>query len=315
MRTLTSWRALATAAASALVGGLLLTAPAHAAPEAVDLNAPVASDGTKVSTPEVVAHGQSSFTGSGVTKAQEGLKSGAKLFGPESIYGSDNRIRINPTTSFPARATVMITRNGNAHCTGWMYGPDVVATAGHCLHSGGSNGSWYTGLVAWPGRNGTSAPYGGCTEKAAYSVVGWTQSGSSAYDYGVLKLNCTIGNNTGWFGYWYQSAGLRGLSTFVQGYPGEKPFGEQWRGDNVSRVVQESNSTNLWYNNDTTPGMSGAPVWQARPNGPYCTGSACVMGVHAYSIGGSSYPSSSYNMATRITEARAANLQAWRAAS
>lgn len=42
-------------------------------------------------------------------------------FGVESIIGSDDRTRVNPTTSFPARATVLITRTVNGvesqHCT------------------------------------------------------------------------------------------------------------------------------------------------------------------------------------------------------
>lgn len=282
---------------------------------------PVASNGSTVKVAERASvAGVNSYAGTGKTvNSKSNLKAGQRLSGaavqPESIFGTDNRIRINPTTTFPARATVMITRNGNAHCSGWLINANTVATAGHCVHSGGSGGSWYSGLTAWPGRNGSSAPYGGCTVKTTYSVAGWVSNGDQNYDYGALKLNCNIGNNTGWYGYWWQSASLKGTSTLVQGYPGEKPFGEQWRGDNVSRTVQENNSTKVWYNNDTTGGMSGSPVFQNRPAGSsFCVG-VCAFTFHAYGIGGSSYPSNKYNSGTRITEARFNNLQAWKAAS
>ena len=157
-----------------------------------------------------------------------------------SIYGTDNRVRITPTTTFPARAVVQITRNGGAHCTGWLISADTVATAGHCLHTGGNGGSWYTGLVVWPGRNGSYAPYGSCTTRYASSVSGWVRNNDETYDYGTIKLNCRVGNTTGWFGFWSQSAGLAGQVAIVQGYPGEKAFGQQWRGDNVTRRVAVS---------------------------------------------------------------------------
>jgi glutamyl endopeptidase len=231
--------------------------------------------------------------------------------GTESVIAPDQRVRINPTTTFPARAVVFITRNGAGHCTGWLYGADIVATAGHCLHTGGSGGTWYTGLAVWPGRNGASAPYGSCTPRLLHSVTGWTVDGNEAYDYGAIKLNCTIGNTTGWFGYWWQSASLAGTSTLINGYPGDKPFGEQWRGDSVARTVTVSQANQIFYTNDTIGGMSGSAVYQNRAAGSsFCVG-FCSMAIHGYGLHGAA-PHSNNNHAARITEARFNNLQAWK---
>lgn len=277
----------------------------------------IASDGSEsaaTTTTSSVA-GVSGFVGTGVpTDPEATAPSGtsATAIGIESIYGPDNRIRITPATTYPARAVVQITRNGGAHCTGWLYGPNIVATAGHCVHSGGSGGSWYTGLTIWPGRDGASTPYGSCGVTRLHSVVGWTVSGNEAYDYGAIRLNCTIGYTVGWFGYWWQAASLAGTSTLINGYPGDKAFGTQWRGDSVARTVTVSQTSQIFYPNDTIGGMSGSPVYQFRSAGsPFCTG-YCSMGIHAYGFPHNGYPHTTYNHGTRITQARFTNLQNWR---
>lgn len=137
----------------------------------------------------------------------------------ESVIGIDERVLVNPTTSFPERAVALITFNGG-RCTGWLYGKDIVAAAGHCVHDGGSGGSWKTNVVVYPGRNGSYSPYGSCSAKQLHSVQGWTVDGNQEYDYGAIKLNCSIGDTTGWFGYWWQSGSLDNLPSIINGYTG-----------------------------------------------------------------------------------------------
>ncbi len=314
-RLVGSGMALASALTLALGMG---TASAVAAPQALRPDTPSASDGSVVrvaaTTGRAIAGGESGFAGTGrplSTDAKAPMGESAPI-GIESIFGTDDRIRINPTTSYPARAVVFITRNGAGHCTGWLFGPDIVATAGHCLHTGGSGGTWYTGLAVWPGRNGAAAPYGSCAPRLLHSVTGWTVDGNEEYDYGAIKLNCTIGNTVGWFGYWWQAASLAGTSTLINGYPGDKPFGEQWRGDNVARTVTVSQTNQIFYTNDTIGGMSGSAVYQNRPAGSaFCAG-ICSMAIHGYGFPHGAFPHNTYNHAARITEARFNNLQAWR---
>ncbi len=221
----------------------------------------------------------------------------------ESIIGPDGRVRVNPTTSFPARAVALITFSGG-RCTGWLYGSNVVATAGHCVHTGGSNGQWMTSVRVYPGRNGTSSPYGSCSATRLYSVVGWTRDKDEAYDYGAIKLNCTIGNTTGWFGYFSQFSSLTGLPSIINGYPGDKPL-QQWKSVDQIRV---SRFFQLFYSNDTTPGMSGGPVYYNRSGCGYCS-----MAIHTSGLHGSS-THNTYNHGTRINNFVFDNLTAWKRA-
>jgi len=308
--------AFATTTASAGAAGAAGPTGAGAAKAAPSPDVPTASDGS--STPIVSSasvRGESAFAGTGKATSPTATAtagSSAPALGTNSIFGPDNRIRISPATSVPASAVVQITRNGNAHCTGWLYGPDIVATAGHCVHTGGSGGTWYTGLTVWPGRDGSSTPFGSCSVRLLHSVSGWTTNGDEAYDYGALKLNCTIGYSTGWFGYWWQSASLAGTSTLINGYPGDKPFGQQWRGDSVARTVAVSQTNQVFYSNDTAGGMSGSAVYQNRPAGSaFCAG-YCSMAIHAYGFPHGAYPHNTYNHGTRITEARFNNLKSWK---
>ena len=97
--------------------------------------------------------------------------------GIEVIIGPDNRVRVNPTTSLPARATVLVTFSAG-RCTGWLINSNTVVTAGHCVHPGGG-GSFYPpgSYRVYPGRNGSCSPYGSCTARTALHVIGWTVNG------------------------------------------------------------------------------------------------------------------------------------------
>ena len=227
----------------------------------------------------------------------------------ESIIGPDSRVKVNTTTSFPFRAVALITFTGG-RCTGWLYGPDVVATAGHCVHSGGPGGAWKSNVRVYPGRNGSVAPYGSCTAKRLYSVTGWVNSSNEQYDYGVVKLNCSVGNTVGWFGGWWQSASLTGISQTVSGYPGDKPL-TQWRSTGTVAVTQ---TRQVFYKNDTAAGQSGAPVYQNRAAGSsFCSG-YCGFAIHTTGLHGSS-PHNQNNHATRLTQDVVSNLNTWRNAN
>lgn len=227
---------------------------------------------------------------------------------PESVIGSDRRFRVYPQESgYPYRAIGQITFNqgtGSYICTGWLISPDTVATAGHCVHSGGSTGVWSTNVRFYPGRNGTLAPYGSCTAKRLNSVNGWTSSANELYDYGAIKLNCTIGNTTGWYGRVWTTASQVGLPITVIGYPGDKPSSTQWGGAG-SITVSETRKTR--YPIDTAGGQSGAPVVQtdgSGPSGTNCQGD-CGVAIHAYAASGGN------NSGTRITQAVSNNFQTW----
>ena len=216
--------------------------------------------------------------------------------GAEVILGPDTRQQLY-TTNYPARAVVLVTFSGG-RCSGAMIGRDTVATAGHCVHSGGTSGSWRTNVRVYPGANGSSKPFGYCTARRLHSVTGWTRDRNEDYDYGAIKLNCTVGNTVGWFG--LTTANPLNLPSIVQGYPGDKPL-TQWAS---SDKVHTTSSRQIFYSNDTTGGMSGSAVWYDR-NGPY------MIGIHAYGTHGSG-SHSLYNHGARIVSPVFNNLISWR---
>jgi glutamyl endopeptidase len=227
--------------------------------------------------------------------------------GIESVLGLDTRIRAY-TSTYPARATALITFTGG-WCTGWFYGPNVVATAGHCVHSG-PGGNWRQNVRVYPGYDAGSAPYGSYPAKWLASVIGWTQSGDERYDYGVIKLSTNAGNIVGWYGFWWQAASLNNTPSIILGYPGDKsPTQSQWLSVDKTRVTQERQ---VFYKNDTFGGMSGSAVWEDRPAGSaFCSNGPCAYAIHAYGLHGGS-PHSNHNHGTRIVKAVFDNLIAWR---
>jgi glutamyl endopeptidase len=225
--------------------------------------------------------------------------------GRESVIGADTRTLVSPTTDYPARATVLITFSAG-RCTGWLINANTVVTAGHCVHPGDNTAFYPTSSYQiYPGYTGSAAPYGSCTAKWLASVQGWTRNGDDQFDYGAIKLNCSIGNTTGYYGFFWTSASLTGLPTLINGYPGDKPL-TQWRSSDLVRLVHDRR---VFYQNDTTGGMSGSPVYYIRSG---C--GTCAMAIHAYGVYGSP-PFSTNNHGTRITKDVFDNLTAWRNAS
>lgn len=225
----------------------------------------------------------------------------------ESVVGSDTRVRLYPRERMPSRAVALILfRQGtsNLMCTGWFIGPNTVATAGHCVHKGGGGAStgWSTNVRVYPAYDGSTAPYGYCTSKSLRSVTGWTTSKDEMYDYGAIKLNCTVGNTVGWYGF-YAPTTVSG-ATVINGYPGDKPHYQQWMGVDQIRTVS---SRQIFYKNDTYGGMSGSPVWNDRNGnmGPY------AIGIHAYGLHGTG-AHAAYNHGTRIVTAVYNNLVSWK---
>jgi glutamyl endopeptidase len=229
----------------------------------------------------------------------------------ETILGDDFRSQFY-TTSYPHRAMGLITFNQAGEsfiCTGWLISSNTVATAGHCVHTGGPNGSWSTNVVFYPGRNGPASPYGSCTATRLFSVAGWIDSSLETSDYGAFKLNCSIGNTVGWFGWWWQTDSLDNQHALVAGYPGDKPL-EQW---GSFGIITATETRQLFYFNDTGGGMSGSPVYQPDRRDSFCQG-VCAMAIHAYGIHGSGNHATQ-NHGTRIVQPVSDNFLAWVAAA
>ena len=225
---------------------------------------------------------------------------GDALDSTESVYGSDDRVRITPTTSFPWRSIGRL----NTGCSGAMIGPNHFLTAGHCVHGGGAGGSWFGGngdFRVSMAQDGSTKPYGEAKSTYVRSYTGWTQGGNWEWDWALITLDRNIGGHTGWMGREWNSndSHYNGTTVNTAGYPGDKPGGTMWYS---SGPVASGNSTHLFYNGtlDTAGGQSGSPVWR------FDGADRFIVGVHAYGDGGNGF-----NEAVRMTQGKFNDLDSW----
>ncbi len=220
----------------------------------------------------------------------------------EVVIGVDNRVRINPTTSYPWRAICALritARNGQRYIgTGWLVGPRTVITAGHCVYMH-NEGGWASSIEVIPALNDASRPYGSCKSSNLRSVTGWTNDRNRDNDYGaiILPTNCRLGDTVGYFGFAVRNDSfLLNAALNLSGYPADKGGNQQWwmaqKPNNVSSRV-------ITYQIDTFGGQSGSPVWVLQ-NG------------QRYGVGIHTNGANSGNSATRIVQAVYDNILNWK---
>lgn len=163
------------------------------------------------------------------------------------------------------------------HGTGWLAGPALVVTAGHCVYD--PQLGWCTSIKVTPGLSGTGAnghPFGFETSTRFSAAETWVSLGDRGTDIGGIHLDRPIGKDLGWLAFGGMLADVQaeqmvcsaGYSEFVGDY-----F-LQTRSLGQSLGVVDGR---LFYTLDTQPGASGAPVmpgkWKVNPK---------VVAIHAY---------------------------------
>lgn len=151
---------------------------------------------------------------------------------PQPYYMRDNRVKVNnPQNDERCRNTVRIegtTKSGRKiYGSGFMIGPNAVATCGHMLCNNGygsdnSSWDWIKSAKVTPAMNsGTNPePYG--TANSTYFICGgsWAKDLDRSDDWGIIELDSNIGYSVGWLGLQYQSGSYTGDNIRVNGYPG-----------------------------------------------------------------------------------------------
>lgn len=216
---------------------------------------------------------------------------------PETVCFPDERQRVKDTTvaTWSPNCQLIITmRDGRrALGSGWLLGPRLVVTAGHCVHEG-KDGNFYRSIEVIPAANGSLRPFGSQISSDFRAASAWRTSGSLAGDYGAIILSEPFefdGKSPGLhtFAVLPDSVLRRGEGSVV-GYPGDKPFATQWHDADPLALV---GSDRLRYFADTYGGQSGGAVLH---------GGAAV-GIHNY--GGCP------NYSTRITRNVERDLLQW----
>lgn len=207
----------------------------------------------------------------------------------------------------PNPRTVLLLRQGvpNWQCTGQLYGANDVITAGHCVWPRNGSDYYPQTFLVYPGYDANSspaAPHGYCEATVKRAHVNWRVDNNDAYDYGYLKLNCTVGNQTGLF----TRSDLPQLGNDRRniGYPlgSEAPSGATagtaWR--HVERI-SHSSAGQYGYLIDTSEGHSGGPIFNPANNATYA--------IHVKGTGNPWFPGR--NAGLRFTSTVMANYDQW----
>jgi V8-like Glu-specific endopeptidase len=217
---------------------------------------------------------------------------------PYSVIGTDNRVRISPTTSFPWRAMTklrMTFPNGLQYiCSGALVAAKYTLTAGHCVYSH-NDGGWARTIEVIPGLDGTYKPYGSAWAAYMRTYQAWTQNRDLNHDFALITLDRTIGNSTGWLGYASYST-VNGLTGHLAGYPGDRDGG--LRLYYHYGAINSSTADRVYYTIDVAGGQSGSGVYRIVNSSRY------IFAVNTHEYG-------TYNGGTRITSGRFYDLQSW----
>lgn len=190
-------------------------------------------------------------------------------------------VAVSRSTLFPLPSIVRITLRKNpiaepnaySTCTGWLVESDRLITAAHCLHQG-RGGTFYPISTYRMTARANSSPLPTCRAVSLAINTGWSDitrtDDPARWDYGAIKLNCTVGSNTGWMGFWYsvgQDHPWRQLGE-ATGYAGPNDSYELYRTQG-ERIVE--NDQTIIFTNAATAGMSGGPRWnQTNPTCGAC---------------------------------------------
>jgi V8-like Glu-specific endopeptidase len=186
---------------------------------------------------------------------------------PFVIVGTDDRVRVNPTTSSPFNAIVHLEITFSYSptltfpATGFLISGNRIFTAAHNLYHR-STGRYASFIQVTPARNGNLAPYGTFTGRRFHIPAAYISAPDSTkdnYDYGVITLNGNGATNAGTMGLF---TGTITSSVTTTGYGYISPSDPM-----QTHMYRSSGPTNgmsgilFEHECDTLDGNSGSPVY------------------------------------------------------
>eukprot|EP01023_Acetabularia_acetabulum_P000166 TRINITY_DN10079_c0_g1_i2.p2 TRINITY_DN10079_c0_g1~~TRINITY_DN10079_c0_g1_i2.p2 ORF type:complete len:259 (+),score=45.26 TRINITY_DN10079_c0_g1_i2:109-777(+) len=190
----------------------------------------------------------------------------------------DNREVVSNTTCYPASTVVLVERSivGDAKnrqfCTGVMISPNAVLTGGVCADDNMDD----LQIDVQPGLNELLASFGRVqVTKAIVQPDMYTDSLEQKF--GVLILNTTVGEETGWMDLKSnKSSELDPFQVILQGYEVAQEEGIQIR-QTCTASVSADDAFLLQHNCYTSAGTSGSPLYMPKKDS---TNGFEVVGVH-----------------------------------
>ncbi|MCV9385990.1 trypsin-like serine peptidase [Reichenbachiella ulvae] len=186
----------------------------------------------------------------------------------EVIIGTDDRKRINQTTSWPylthGHMVIKFPNNKVYIGSGTIVNKHHVITAGHCVFSK-RDGGWAKSVMFYPAQNDNYLPFGGIPVVKLWSVKGWTEKSDTNWDFGMLILNEEIYKKTGHLGIiaYRDHRKLLRHRVNVTGYPGDKGGRQMWT---HADIIKSTSNQRVIYDIDTMGGQSGSGVWSKFDN-------------------------------------------------
>lgn len=197
---------------------------------------------------------------------------------PRTVFGEDNRSPVTNYNILPYRAICYVNATFSdgytGRSTGWLFSPDGAVVAGHAIYNP-ERGGWANTVVVYPARNNNNKPY--TVEAYEFGLATpYAENQDANYDYGLLKLEQSIGNTVGYLGYTY-NGGAVGNTIRVIGYPVNvtNQTATQYIQYESSGTIDSVYANRLYYNADATGGQSGAPLFLGNSN--------TVIGIHTHS--------------------------------
>jgi len=178
--------------------------------------------------------------------------------------------------------------------TGWIAGPRLIVTAGHCLYHEGILGGWASEVQVLPGHiDGTVGEVYQAVRME--TSLEWLYRGDENFDIGAIFLEEDISFEHGAFAVGtYPDKFFQDRLVNISGYPftryGDIQLHHENRINNVTR-------TKLYYDVDTEGGQSGSPIWIYENDD---LENPIVVGVHAHGAGSSEVGNSGVRITPQI---------------